>query len=1103
MKKKLLQLFLMLSKFYIYGIAVQCIFLNLLMASDGSAQKRLSVKDIYLDIQATDKPVGDVFRYIEMNTGLSFFYDEKLVDRNKTVSVNKRSASVAETLLEISRQANLRFKQINEVINVISIPGKTKEHDRLEIIIQAQTVTGQIISNDNNEPLPGVNIIEKGTTNGTVTDLNGRFSIQVNQGSTLVFSTVGYVTEEIAVEGRSVVDLVMVPDITQLQELVVVGYGVQKRSDITGSVASVPKERLANLPVTNLMHAIQGTTAGLSITQDSSVPGSSGTMQVRGPNSINADTDPFIVVDGNPFFGLTNDINPNDIESIEVLKDASAVAIYGTRGATGVILITTKRGAKSEKPSINYSGHVGTESIANVLEPMGKEAYVQKYDDFLQANSLPKTAVLPNAAEVDNYNKGITSDWLDVATQPGRLMEHNLSISGGTDNLNYYVSGSNLNQQGVVKGYQFKRTSLRANLDANITSYLKVGTSAFYTDNNYDGGRVNLLEASAMSPYSVPYDENGNYIIYPMSPEQLFLNPMLGLTVERLDRGRNLTGSGYAEITPGFIKGLSYRLNATYALNVDRTAQYTGRQYNDQSGTADLSNTERTNWVVENILSYARDFDKHHFDFTGLYSAQEVNYFRSTARSRSFINDALSYFNIDAGATPSNTSEGNKYTMLSQMARINYSFDSRYLLTLTARRDGYSAFGVNTDKYALFPSMAVGWNIHNEKFMDNTSFLNELKVRASYGKAGNMAIGVNETVSLANTVQWPFGGVAAVGAVYNRLGNADLSWESTTSANLAVDFAILQNRIRGTIETYKSVTRDILMRRNVPAITGYVPNINDRANVWSNLGKMQNVGLEWTLTTVNLDLPDFRWESSLNFSSNKNELLEIYGDGKDDVGNRWFIGHPIRVIYDYEKIGVWQEGEEVSGSDPVAKPGDIKFRDQDNNQQITADDRVILGQRDPKWIGGFTNTFRYKDFHLSIFLQTSQGGMRPNRDLTYADEAGRRNIPADFKYWTPENEDNYWPSLSAYKNYRGYQFAEDYSYIRIKDVRLSYITPSSFLDRYGIEGLTIYLAGRNLYTFTDWFGWDPENNYDPRGSGNWRNNYPLVRTISLGLNFML
>ncbi|WP_186754163.1 SusC/RagA family TonB-linked outer membrane protein [Echinicola salinicaeni] len=961
-----------------------------------------------------------------------------------------------------------------------------------------RTITGVVIDEASQEPIPGATVLEKGTSNGTATDIDGNFKLELSsQNPILNVSFIGYTSKEVEVGNASELTISLAEDISQLEEVVVVGYGTQKRSDITGSVASVPKDRLSNLPVTDLTQAIQGTTAGLNVSQGSSVPGSTGGLQIRGVNSINANTSPFIVVDGAPFFGSINDLNANDIQSIEILKDASAVAIYGTRGANGVILVTTKRGDQSDgAPKINYSGYVGFESMSNVLEPMGPDAYVQKYADYLTANNQPQTAVLPNASEVENYEAGITTDWLDEATQPGRISEHNLSISGGTEKIQYYVSGSHLKQKGVVKGYQFARTNFRTNIDAEITDWLKVGTSSFFTDNNYGGGRVNWLEAAAMSPYSVPYDENGEYIIFPMSPEELFKNPLLGLTTDRVDRRRTLSGSGYADITPGFIEGLKYRFNATYVYNFDRFAGYTGRQFNDRNGTANISNTERANWVIENILTYAKDIDKHHFDITALYSAQSVDYFNSSAQSRGFINDALSYNGMEAGTTQATWSNANNYTLLSQMGRLNYAYDSKYLVTVTARRDGYSAFGSNTSKYGLFPSMALGWNIHYEEFLKNQTGLGELKLRFSYGQSGNQAISPNQTVSTANTVLQPFGGAAQVGVLYNSLGNADLTWETTTSANLALDFGFVQNRIRGTVEVYKTKTEDILLRRNLPTITGY-------NNVWANLGEMQNKGFELTLNTVNIEKSDFSWETSLNFSTYKNEILDLYGDGRDDIGNRWFIGQPLRVIFDYEKVGIWQEGEDASSVDPVAKPGDLKFVDQNGDGQITAEDRVVIGQRDPKWIGGLTNTFRYKNWNLSIFLQTSQGGLKSNRDLTYADEAWRRNLPAEYGYWTPENPSNYWPSLAAFNRYRGYQFAEDYSYVRIKDVRLSYVVPQTFLERYNIGGLTIYAAGRNLHTFTNWFGWDPENNQVSRGSNGWENNYPLVKTFSFGLNLTL
>lgn len=956
-------------------------------------------------------------------------------------------------------------------------------------------ISGTIVD-DFGQPLPGANIIEKGTTNGALSNFDGEFTINVaSEDAILVISYIGFLSKEIALNGKTVINVSLEVNTAKLDEVVVVGYGTQKKSDITGSVVSVPKDRLSNLPVSNLLLAIQGTTAGLKISQGSSVPGSSASVQIRGINSINAGNSPLIVLDGIPFAGVTNDISPNDIASIEILKDASAVAIYGTRGSNGVILITTKRGKNSDgRPTIKYSGYVGVEAMANPLTYMNGAQYVQKYADFLTANGLSQTAILPNSSEVENYDAGITTDWLDEATQSGLIQEHNINLSSGTEKSQYYVSASHLDQKGVVKGYNFKKNTVRFNADSKVTDFLKIGTSAFFTENNYSGGRVNFLNATAMSPYSVPYEEDGTLKTYPMSPELLFSNPLLGTKADRSDKSKNLTGTGYIEITP--IKGLKYRLNGSYTFNLNSYKSYYGRETNDQSGTAYVSNSETNNWVIENILTYTKDINKHHFDITALYSAQEVKYFWSRASAVGFVNDGLSYYDLSSGTTQSTNSNGDKYTIASQMGRLNYSYDSRYLFTLTARRDGYSAFGANTDKYGIFPSVALGWNIKNESFLKDSDLVNTLKLRFSHGITGNQAIGVNQTATTASSVKYPFSGVALTGVQYSSLGNANLNWESTTSSNLAVDFSVLKNRIGGTIEVYKSKTEDILLERSLPTITGY-------SNIWNNLGSMENKGLEISLNTVNVQTEDFTWKSTINFATYRNKILELYGDGEDDLGNRWFIGEPLDVFYDYEKLGIWQEGDDIASVDPVGSPGDIKFKDQNGDGQIDSDDKVILGRKSPKWTGGFTNTFTYKNFNLSVFLETSQGGLRTNTDLTYGDEAGRRNIPADFKYWTPENKDNYSPSLSAYSNYKGYAFPEDYSYVRIKDVRFSYVFPNRLLDKTGINGLTVYAAGRNLHTFTNWYGWDPEISYSSRGSGNWENNYPQVRTISLGFNLTL
>lgn len=960
-----------------------------------------------------------------------------------------------------------------------------------------QTVTGNISSQTDDLPLPGVTIQEKNTNNGVVTDFDGNYEIEVSgPDAVLVISYMGFKTEEIEVGDRNTINVQLEEDLGQLDEVVVVGYGSQKRSDVTGSVSSVPEERLENLPVTNVTQAIQGTTAGLNITEGSSVPGSTGSIQVRGVNSINANNSPFIVVDGSPFYGTLNDINTRDIKSIEILKDASAVAIYGTRGSNGVILITTKDG-KLGKPTINYSVYGGVEEIANIYEPRGPEAYVQKYEDYMIAMGLEQNRILPNFREVENYEAGRTTDWIDEVTRTGVIQEHNLSINGGTENVNYYISGGFLDQKGVIKGYDYQKATLRTNFDLDVTDYLKVGVNGFFANNDFSGGRANLLEASAMSPYSVPYDEDGNMIIFPMEPEQLFANPLLPLNTDRMQRDNNFSGNAFAELTPGFIEGLSYRLNASYQHNPYTFRYYSGRAANNtQGGAATITNSEENNWVIENILTYTRDFGDHHFDLTALYSAQENEYFTSSSNATGFINDALSYYNLGAGENISASSYSWKSNLLSQMGRLNYNYDSKYLLTLTARRDGYSAFGANTDKYGLFPSMALGWNIHNENFLDNNNDVNQLKLRFSYGETGNQAVGVGQTQTTAGTTLYPFGGAAQVGTYLGTMGNANLNWETTTSANIGIDFGFFENRLGGTIEAYRSKTRDILIQRSIPSITG-------SSSVWDNLGEMQNTGLEVTLNTVPVRNDNFRWEMDLNFSTFKNELLDIYGDGEDDLGNRWFIGRPLWAVYDYQMVGVWQEGEDPSNWDPGARPGDLKFADLNGDGVIDPEnDRTYLGTGLPKWTGGLTNRLSYKNFDLSVFVQTVQGALRNNTDIHFADEGGRRNTPREVDYWTPDNPTNEFASM-GYRNPRGYGFPRDASFVRLKDARLSYRLPSDILENYGVSNFMMYIAGRNLATFTDWVGWDPESNQSPRGSGSWTDNYPVVRTVSLGLNVSL
>lgn len=1076
-----------------------CFFSLQSVAHVGFAQEKVTLK-------LANASLRTAFKIIERQTYFRFVYNEEILPAEQKININVQSQPVGNVVKQLLNNTPLTFKIVGNDLIVISTEQKEAAEARIPLAFE---VTGRVTDTRNN-PLPNVTVQEKGTSNGTSTKEHGTYSLNVSgENAVLVISSVGFLDQEVAVNGRHSIDVVLQENVADLNQVVVVGYGTQKKSDVTGSVVSVPKARLSELPVTNVYQAMQGSVAGLNITQNSSVPGSGATVTVRGINSINANRTPFIVVDGIPFSttgGNINDINSNDIASIEVLKDASAVAIYGTRGANGVILITTKRGA-SGKPVIRYNAYAGLENLGHKMKPNSPEGYVQKYADWwAQVNpTQAQAAVLPNAYEIANYNAGNTVDWIKEVTQQGILQDHNLSVSGGTKDVKYYLSGEYLKQKGVVKGYQYRRLSIRSNLDVNLTDFLTVGTSLFFANNNYDGGRANFYLGAIMSPYGTLRKTNGDYEIFPMNPELLYTNPLLGLYTDRISRGNNLNGTFYVELKPAIIPGLKYRANAAWSYLPRDSANYVGRKANDQLGTAIVMNAHNKNWLFENIITYTKDWQKHHIDFTGLYSAQRNDFFGSSTTGKGFVNDELSYKNLSAAATLSAGYLGyfngadvygsyeSRSTLISQMGRLNYNYDSRYLVTITARRDGYSAFGANTDKYGLFPSFAVGWNISNEKFMLPVSFVNNLKLRVSYGKSGNQAIDPNGTASTNASVRYPFNGVSTVGAVStNTMGNRNLTWETTTGFNTGLDFSLLNNRIAGTIEVYSTRTNDILLKRNLPRATGYT-------TVWDNLGKLANNGFEVTLNTVNVKAGEFKWETMLNFSRNRNEIIDLYGDKKDDLGNRWFIGQPLSVVYDYVLEGVWQTGEDASSQDPGVQPGDLKFADKDGTKTITADDKRVLGSTLPKWIGGLTNTFHYKNWHLNIFIQTFQGAIKNNVNLTWADEAGRMNTPAEIGYWTEDNKSNSRPSL-RYTNSRGYGYASDNSYTRIKDATLSYTTPQRLLNKTGLGSLTFYLSGRNLYTFTDWVGWDPENDFTFRGSGGWDNNYPLVRSFIFGVN---
>ena len=991
---------------------------------------------------------------------------------------------------------------------IMAFPLPTMAEQAVQNVQQAGVVKGQV-TDKNGDGVIGATVKVKDAVTGTVTDFDGNFSLNVQKAGTLVISYIGYLTKEVAFTPGQTLNITIEEDATALDEVVVVGYGVQKKSDVTGSVTSINKDRLSKLPVTNVLQAVQGAAAGVTITQGSSIPGDAPSALVRGRNSINAGTGPYIVVDGIPISksgGSLNDINPGDIESMEILKDASATAIYGTNGANGVILITTKHG-KDGKPSVSYNAYVGFEDFAKKLDYCNGPEITQRYKDYVAQNpgETMYNDYVKNANEAEAQAAGKETDWLyDLASQTGIITDHNITVNGGAEKIKYFISGDYMSQKGVLKGFNYKRYSLRMNIDADVTDYLRIGTNSYIVSHNRDGGRVNFMMAEAMSPYGKVYEDDGSYCIYPMYTESLFFNPMRDINQDHERRQWNINLNAYAELNFGNIwkplSGLTYKFNFGYSFVPKRENYYNGAEQNDPNGYGYIFNAETQSRTVENILTYAKDIQKHHFDITLLYASSRKKYHDNTATGAKFINDELLWHNLGGGGTQTAKSYTDLYKTVSQMGRLNYSYDSRYLFTFTVRRDGSSVFGAD-NKYGTFPSVALGWNIANEKFMEKAqSWLNNLKLRLSYGKAGNEAIGVYETLAKMSNSALTMDGQSAT-ALYpsSRMGNSGLGWETTKTFNIGIDFGFLNNRINGNIDFYTSTTTDLLLQRNLPKISGY-------SNVYMNMGKTANKGLEITINSKNIVTKDFTWGTNLVWSWNKNEIKDLYGDEKSDIGNRWFIGEPISVIYDYEMVGIWQKDEIDRGDhlnwDPQAQPGDVKLRDVNGDGKIDPnDDKTIQGQTTPKWIGGLTNTFTYKNLSLSIFIQTVQGLKRDNSLLgTASDEMGRRNSTTEVGYWTESNPSNEFRSLSKTSNRWGYGFPCDASFTRIKDVTLSYQFPAQITNALRISALTVYASARNLATFTSWKGWDPEADITQRGWKDYENNYPMTKSYVFGLN---
>ena len=781
----------------------------------------------------------------------------------------------------------------------------------------------------------------------------------------------------------------------------------------------------------------------------------------------------------------------------------------------------TKKG-KQGKAQVTYKGQVGLEQVQSRLNVMSGPEYYQMREDYFRQLGWAEEQLTPEnilrPVEYPNYEAGRTTDWQDIVFRNALTNRHTVNITGGTESTQYSATISNLKQEGVMKNTGLRRTNISLNIVQDLNSWLKIGVGTQFVDKDVDNNQPYMEAALKMSPYGQYLDEEGRYVDYPMQ-ETLFSNPMANIDATVDNLYRNLFLSAFAEIQLP-VKGLSYRSNFGYNYRNGFAGSYYGRNTlsgRTTDGSASIKNTQYWDYTWENLLNYNRQFGKHKIDLTGLFSMQQTSNQSAQQSAECFVNDDSEYYNMNAGEKNQKvTSSLTETSTLSYMFRANYNYDNRYMLTLTGRADGYSAFGAN-NKYAFFPSAAVAWNISSEDFMENLrdSWLDMLKIRVSYGSNGNQAINAYQTLDRLSIVKYIWGdaGTTANGAFmdFGGVGNPNLKWETTHSFNFGIDFSLFHDRLNGTIETYIANTKDLLMKRSVPVMNGF-------ESIMDNIGQTRNKGVEISLNSVNIQNKDFTWTTNLNFFLNRDEIVDLRGDGKDDVANNWFIGKPLRVFYDYNAIGIWQEddpaykekifyndkgeivdrkwgfynenGEEIQAG---AKPGFAKLEDVDGNGVITAADKKVIGSKTPSFLLSMGNQFQYKNFSLSFLLNGVFGQWKERFDLNIPQWDMRFNYLSGMKYWTPENKSNEVTSL-VYTNYGQHKFYSKVNYVTVKNITLGYDLEKKWLKALGISALNVNLSVNNLCSFSNL---DNTTNIE---ADNMYTSYPTNRSYMFGLN---
>ncbi len=1043
-----------------------------------------------MSVKLKNSTLQELFLHIEKSSNYRFFYNNDEVDVNQRISVDAEEKTVGK-ILEAAF-AGLPYSFIELDNKLILIERNGAKPSQIGTAMQQQKSVSGKVTDSSGSSLPGVSIVVKGTTTGTITDGNGNYSLSnVPENAVIQFSFVGMKSQEVAVAEKTTINIKLEEETIGIEEVVAIGYGTMKKSDLTGSVSSIKSEDIVDMPAArNAIEAIQGKVSGVAIINQGGAPGSFPRMRIRGGTSINASSDPLIVVDGFPNAPLPS---PEDIKAMEVLKDASATAIYGSQGANGVIIVTTKKGS-SDKVKINFSGTQTIDVMSNGVEVLNASEFATFINEVYGRDFFPNS---------NSY--GVGTNWFDLITRQGSKSDYNLTISGGNKKLNYYTSGRYFGQNGIIERTGFKNYSMRGRLDIypmenlHLTTSMQMGRET--RDNQIPFGGVSY--ALKFNPIQGIYNENGTYSIQSIGDP--LINPFAVVHETNNNATTDITVINNAleyDILP------KLKFKSTLGVNIQnyRYGGYVPTTLNT-NGIAGVSNSGISNLLNEDYLTYSFNVkDEHEFTMMAGYSYQKNHFEYIRTGARNYLTDSGLWWNLGSGSIYDQPDSSLKeWIMESWYGRLNYTFAGKYFLTLTGRYDGSSRFGAN-NKWAFFPSGALAWNLKNESFMKNLKFLDQFKIRASYGQTGNTSIPEYSSLAKFSNIFTMLDATTVNAVTPTTMANSDLTWEETTQIDGGIDLSFWKGALRINGDYYKKTTNNLLYSVPVVRYSGYISNLE-------NYGSIENKGFELTFGS-DFNIKGLKWSTDLNFSLNRNKVLEL--PGKDvlysnipsqlanyDPTQILQVGKPLGSFYGYVFDGLYQSGDDILENG--RQPGDIKYRDLNGDKKIDANDRTIIGNPNPKFTIGVTNQMTYKNFDLSFFFNGVFGSdiyniTRMELDGLY----GKSNVSKDIlNRWTPQNTNTVVPRAAGIPAIKSSgRWIEDGSYIRLKNLLLGYSLPKHLVSAIGADKVRISLSGQNLLTFTKYSGLDPEvsTSFSNLNIGLDYDSYPNVKSYSMGIN---